>query len=167
MVMRTFLVYALVELAVLAALAWSIGLGWTLVVLLATSVVGVALAGSQVKRQISRLRRARGNPQGPPGNPAADGALVALGTVLVFVPGLVTTALGTLMLTPPTRSAVRPLAGVLLTRGIARRVSVVNLTNLTQPAGYPGRGDYIDGEVIDEQVFTPVHQAGIVRRVDA
>ena len=61
-------------------------------------------------------------------------------------------------------SAVRPLAGMLLTRGIARRVSVVNLV---PSAGYPGRGDYIDGEVIDEQVFAPVHQAGIVRRVDA
>ena len=163
MVMRTFLVYALVELAVLAALAWSIGLGWTLVALLATSLVGVALAGSQLKRQISRLRRTRGNPQGA----AADGALVALGTVLVFVPGLVTTALGSLMLMPPTRSAVRPLAGMLLTRGIARRVSMVNLVNLTEPGGYPGRGDYIDGEVIDEQVFAPVHQAGVVRRVDA
>ncbi len=107
MVMRTFFVYAVVELAVLAALAWSIGLGWTLVVLLATSVVGVVLAGSQLKRQLSRLRRTRSNPQGA----AADGMLVALGTVLVFVPGLVTTALGALMLMPPTRSAVRPLAG--------------------------------------------------------
>ena len=67
------------------------------------------------------------------------------------------------MLTRPP-GAVRPLAGMLLTRGIARRVSVVNLV---PPAGYPGRGDYIDGEVIDEQVFAPVHQAGIVRRVDA
>ena len=163
MVMRTFLVYALVELAVLAALAWSIGLGWTLVALLATSLVGVALAGSQLKRQLSRLRRTRGNSQGA----AADGALVALGTVLVFVPGLVTTALGSLMLMPPTRSAVRPLAGMLLTRGIARRVGMANLVNLTEPGRYPGRGDYIDGEVIDEQVFAPVHQAGVVRRVDA
>ncbi len=32
------------------------------------------------------------------------------------------------MLMPPTRSAMRPLAGMLLTRGIARRVGVVNLT---------------------------------------
>ena len=73
MVMRTLLIYAVVELAVLAALTWSIGLGWTLVVLLATSVVGVALAGSQLKRQLSRLRRTRSNPQGA----AADGMLVA------------------------------------------------------------------------------------------
>jgi UPF0716 protein FxsA len=161
MVMRTFLVYAVVELAVLAALAWSIGLGWTLVVLLATSLVGVVLAGSQLKRQLSRLRRTRSNPQGA----AADGMLVALGTVLVFVPGLVTTALGALMLMPPTRSAVRPLAGAMLTRGIARRVSVVNLTAPgAYPGPFPGRGDYIDGEVIDEQVYAPVHDANIVRR---
>jgi len=161
MVMRTVLVYALVEFAVLVALAWSIGLGWTLLVLLGTSVLGVTLAGSQVRRQISRLRRTRSNPQGA----AADGMLVALGTVLVFIPGLVTTALGALMLMPPTRSAVRPLAGAMLTRGIARRFSVVNLT---APGAYPGahsgHGEYIDGEVIDEQVYAPVHDANIVRR---
>jgi UPF0716 protein FxsA len=161
MVMRTFLVYALVELAVLAALTWSIGLGWTLLVLLATSVVSVALAGSQVKRQLARLQRGRTSPQGA----VADGMLVALGTFLVFIPGLVTTALGALMLMPPTRGAMRPLAGTLLTRGIARRVGVVNLTapggRRFAPAGY---GDYIDGEVIDEQVYSRVHDANIVRR---
>jgi UPF0716 protein FxsA len=163
MVMRTIVVYALVELAVLAVLTWSIGLGWTLLVLLATSVVSVALAGSQVKRQLARLQRTRSNPQGA----VADGMLVALGTFLVFIPGLVTTALGALMLIPPTRSAMRPLAGMLLTRGIARRVSVVDLTapgaRRFAPTGY---GDYIDGEVIDEEVYSSVHDVNIVRRYD-
>ena len=152
--------YALVELAVLAALTWSIGLGWTLLVLLVTSVVSVALAGSQVKRQLARLQRTRTNPQGA----MADGMLVALGTFLVFIPGLVTTALGALMLMPPTRGAMRPLAASLLTRGITRRVGVVNLTAPGRgfaPAGY---GDYIDGEIIDEQVYSGVHDATIVRR---
>ncbi len=50
---------------------------------------------------------------------------------------------------------------MLLTRGIARRVTVINLT---APAGYPGRGDYIDGEVVEDQVQGPVHDANIVRR---
>ncbi|MCV7174474.1 FxsA family protein [Mycolicibacterium sphagni] len=154
--MRTFFLYVLVELAVLAALTWSVGLGWTLLILLATSVVGVALAGSQVKRQIRRLQATRTDPQAV----VADGMLVALGTLLVFIPGLVTTALGALMLLPPTRSVVRPLAGMMLTRGIARRVSVVNLT----APGYPGRGDYIDGEVVEEQVYGRVHEANIVPR---
>jgi UPF0716 protein FxsA len=154
MVMRTFFAYVLVELAVLVGLTWSLGLGWTLLILLATSVVGVALAGSQVKKQLLRLQQSRTDPQGA----VADGMLVALGTVLVFIPGLVTTALGALMLLPPTRTVVRPLAGVLLTRGIARRVTVVNLT---APGGH---GDYIDGEVVEEQVYGRVHEANIVRR---
>jgi UPF0716 protein FxsA len=156
MVMRTFFLYAVVELAVLAALTWSLGIGWTLLILLATSVVGVALAGSQVKRQILNLQRSRTAPQGA----VADSMLVALGTVLMFIPGIVTTALGALMLLPPTRSVVRPLAAMVLTRGLARRVSVINLT----APGHPVRGDYIDGEVVDERVDGPVHDANIVRR---
>jgi len=163
MVIRTFLAYVVVELAVLAALTWSIGLGWTLLILLATSVVGVALAGSQARRQLSRLARIGTNPQGA----VADSMLVALGTLLVFIPGLVSSALGALMLLPPTRSAVRPLAGTLLTRGITRRVTVINLTSPVGAYGaqsYAGRGDYIDGEVIDEQVCAPVHEANVIRR---
>ena len=169
MVKRTFLAYVLVELAVLAALTWAIGLGWTLLVLLATSVVGFAMAGSQAKRQLLRLQQTQTNPQGA----VADGMLVALGTVLVFIPGLVTTALGTLMLLSPTRSAVRPLAAMLLTRsllGRVGRVGQVRVVNMN-PGGYAGRGDYIDGEVIeeqvDEQVYGPVHDANIVRRYGA
>lgn len=168
MVMRTFLIYALVELAVVAALAWTIGLGWTVLVLLATSVVGVAIAGSQVKRQIGRLQRTRTPPRGA----VADGMLVALGTVLVFIPGLVSTVLGALMLLPPTRAAVRPLAGMMLTRGLARRVTVMNLAPRMAGATYaerPGRGDYIDGEVIDgeilaEGVYGRIHDVAVVPR---
>ncbi|WP_396930458.1 FxsA family protein [Mycolicibacterium sp.] len=155
--MRTFLLYTVVEVAVLAALTWSVGIGWTLLILLASSVIGVALAGSQLKKQILKLQRTRTDPQGA----VADSMLVALGTVLMFIPGIVSTAIGALMLLPPTRSVVRPLAGMVLTRGIARRVTVINLT---APAGYPGRGDYIDGEVVEDQVQGPVHDANIVRR---
>ncbi len=157
MVMRTFFLYAVVELAVLAALTWSVGIGWTLLILLASSVIGVALAGSQVKKKQILKLSTRTDPQGA----VADSMLVALGTVLMFVPGIVSTAVGALMLLPPTRRVVRPLAGMLLTRGITRRVSVINLT----APGYSGRGgDYIDGEIVEEQVYAPVHDANIVRR---
>ncbi|WP_431240151.1 FxsA family protein [Mycolicibacterium aichiense] len=94
--MRTFFLYAVVELAVLAALTWAVGIGWTLLILLATSVIGVALAGSQVKKQILKLST-RTDPQGA----VADSMLVALGTVLMFIPGIVSTAVGALMLLPP------------------------------------------------------------------
>lgn len=169
MLKRTFLSYVLVELAVVVALTLTIGLGWTLLVLLATSVLGVALSGSQARRQLLRLQEVQANPQGA----MADGLLVALGTILVFVPGLATSLLGTLMLLPPTRRAVRPLAGALLARGLIGRVGAVSFAGVGDgfPADSRGRGDYIDGEVIGEQVgpqvYAPVHDAVIVRRYEA
>ena len=39
-----------------------------------------------------------------------DSVLVALGSVLVVIPGLVSSALGALLLIPPTRAALRPAA---------------------------------------------------------
>lgn len=159
MVKRTFLSYVVLELAVLALLTWTIGLGWTLLVLLATSASGVALAGSQARRQIARLQELTSRPRGL----VADGMLVALGTVLVFVPGMVTTLLGALMLLPPTRSLMRPIAGIVLNRAVPRMVPVVTLT----PGGH---GDYIDAEVLDEQVLDDqvigrVHEVSVLRRV--
>ena len=131
MVLRWFLLYAIVELAAVVALASTVGLGWTLLLVLATFVVGIALAGSQVKRQIRRLRGGVTDPQGA----LTDGALVATGTALVVVPGIVTTVLGLLLLLPPTRAAARPVIAVLA----ARRMPLI----------VTGRRDYIDGEVVD------------------
>ena len=75
MVSRLFLVYVLVELAVLVALASTIGLGWTLLLLLAAFVAGLALAGSQLKRQLARLRNGLTPQQS---QLATDGVMVAL-----------------------------------------------------------------------------------------
>jgi UPF0716 protein FxsA len=159
MVKRTFLTYVVLELAVLALLTWTIGLGWTLLVLLATSATGVALAGSQARRQITRLQELSSRPRGS----VADGLLVALGTVFVFVPGLVTTLMGALMLLPPTRTLMRPVAGAVINRAVPKMVPAVTLT----PGGY---GDYIDAEVLDEQVLDDqvmarVHEVSVLRRV--
>ena len=115
--------YVIVELAVVVALASTIGFGWTVLLVVGTFLAGLVLAGSQVRRQLARLQRGLNDPAGPKGA-VTDGALVALGTVLVFIPGLVTTVAGLLMLLPPTRAAVRPLAGALAARGLARRVAV-------------------------------------------
>jgi UPF0716 protein FxsA len=150
MVVPLFWIYVVVELAVVVALASTIGLGWTLLLLLATFVLGLALAGSQISRQLRRLRTGLATPQGA----VSDGALVALGTVLVFVPGLVTSVLGLLLLLPPTRVVARPVLTALALRGIDRRAPLITVA--TAGAGRyaagrheAGRGDYIDGEVID------------------
>ncbi|MGA8544025.1 MAG: FxsA family protein [Mycobacterium sp.] len=149
MVSRLFVLYAVVELAVVVALASTIGLGWTLLVLLAAFVAGMTLAGSQLKRQLARLRSGL-TTQGS--RAASDGALVALGTVLVVVPGLVTTAAGVLLLLPPTRAVARPVLTAMAVRGIGRRAPLITVTTVgaNRYASPPQpRSDYIDGEVID------------------
>jgi UPF0716 protein FxsA len=149
MVSRLLLVYVIVELAVVVALAATIGLGWTLLLLLAAFIGGLALAGSQLKRQLTRLRSGLTTGQS---RLATDGALVALGTVLVVVPGLVSTAVGMLLLLPPTRAAARPALTALALRGIGRRAPLITVTTVG-PDRYASasrpRPDYIDGEVLD------------------
>ena len=91
--MRLFLLYVIVEMAVIVALAYTIGFGWTVLLLAAAFALGLALAGSQVRRQIVQLQRGMRDP----GARVTDSALVALGSVLVVIPGLVTSAAGLLM----------------------------------------------------------------------
>jgi UPF0716 protein FxsA len=152
MVMRFFLLYVLVEMAVIVALTATIGFGWTMLALIGTFLLGIALAGSQARRQLAKLQQGMKDPQGV----VTDSALVALGSVLVFVPGLVTTVAGLLMLAPPTRAAMRPLAGMVAARGLARQVTFVNLGGVPGARPPRGQGQYIDGEVIDVHDDVPV-----------
>jgi UPF0716 protein FxsA len=157
MAMRLFLIYVVVELAAIVALTSTIGFGWTILALLATWLVGVSLAGSQLKRHLRRLRSGltAAGVQGA----AADSLLVALGTVLVVIPGLASSVVGSLLLLPPTRVVGRPLVTALA----ARRVPLVVAAGVGATAtgwGYDasGRGDYIDGEVIDVQPYRVVER---------
>ncbi len=159
MLSRLLLVYAVIELAVIIALVSTIGWGWTLLVLLATFLLGWGLlapmAGSHLIRQLGQLRSGLTEPR----SAVSDGALVTLAMALVLVPGLVTTAVGLLLLVPPVRAVAGPgLTGIAL-RGLQRRVPLI--TDAAAFAADSRRGnygegrDYIDGEVIDVQDVEP------------
>jgi UPF0716 protein FxsA len=152
MVLRLFLLYVVAELAVVVALASTIGLGWTLLLLLAAFAGGLALAGSQLKVQLNRLRSGLNAGQS---KLAADGVAVALGTLLVVMPGLLTSVAGLLLLLPPTRAAARPLLGAMAVRGLGRRIPLTTVTGVGPYRRTP-RPDYIDGEVIDVADVTQV-----------
>jgi UPF0716 protein FxsA len=179
MLSRLFLVYALAEVTAVVGLALTFGLGWTLLLLLAAAVVGAALAGSQLKLQLRRLRSGLiTSPAGTPPHagraatglrgPAADSALVALGTVLVVVPGLVSTLAGLLLLLPPTRAAGRPLLSAMIVRGFNRSAPLIAVVGVDRfaSAGRPPK-DYVDGEVIDVTDVDPPASppAGLARPV--
>jgi len=154
MAMRLFLVYVLVELAVVVALVSTIGFGWTFLLVVGTFALGLALAGSQVKRQVQRLRTGLASPQGA----VSDGALVALGGVLTVIPGLVTSVLGLLLLLPPTRAAARPVVAAVAARSLGRMPVIVTTTTRS-----PRGTEYVDGEVVD---VTDVEQPRLPKRPD-
>jgi UPF0716 protein FxsA len=151
MVSRLFLVYVVAELAVVVALASTIGLGWTMLLLLAAVAVGLAVAGSQFKLQLNRLRSGLTTDQP---KLAADSMAVALGTLLVVMPGLVTSVAGLLLLLPPTRAAAHPLLSAMAVRGLGRHIPLITVAGV---GAYrrPPRPDYIDGEVIDVTEVDP------------
>src|SRR5690606_24042001 len=110
-----FVLYVVVEIAALVAVAQWIGVLATILLLIAGSAIGMALVGAQGRRVFEQFRRV-GRGEMKPGTAVADGALVALGAVLMFVPGLVTSAAGLLLLVPFTRALVRPAVTALTAR---------------------------------------------------
>ncbi|MGV0627248.1 FxsA family protein [Mycolicibacter minnesotensis] len=147
-VLRVFVLYVLVEVAAVAALVWGIGFGWTTLLLLASFLASLMLAGGQIKRQFHRLRSAADR------GVLADSGLVALGTALVVVPGPVTTLAGLLLLAPPTRSAARPLVAAAAVGALGRRTPLVAAATVggrwyTSRRDAGRRDGYIDGEFVD------------------
>ncbi|OBI53350.1 FxsA family protein [Mycobacterium sp. E796] len=153
MMSRLFLIYAVVELAAVIALVSSVGWGWTLLALLGTFMLGwvvlAPMAGSQLIRQIGQLRSGLTEPR----TAASDGALVTLAIALVLVPGLVTTALGFLLLVPPIRRVAAPGLNALGMRGLRRRVPLITDATVFGAEARDTRPDYIDGEVVDVRDF--------------
>ena len=87
------LLYLVVEIVALVALGSAIGLGWTLLVLLASALVGMWLARREGVRAAQAIAEAVSQRRAPHAE-LTDGMLVAAGGVLLFVPGLVTDVAG-------------------------------------------------------------------------
>ena len=98
-----FTVVPLVELALLIKLGNVIGLWPTIFIVIATGVLGAALARSQGTQVISAIRAevAEGR---PPTESLINGLLVLVGGVVLLTPGLLTDLLGFSFLIPFTRS---------------------------------------------------------------
>ncbi|WP_369256740.1 FxsA family protein [Geodermatophilus amargosae] len=111
--------WALAEVVVFALVAVWIGVGWTLLAALATTVLGWTLTARQGSRALADLRE-RALAHRPPGSAATDAGLVAAGGVLMVLPGFLGDVVGLLCLLPPTRPLVRAAVG----RGLAARLGV-------------------------------------------
>ncbi|WP_345606227.1 FxsA family protein [Pseudonocardia adelaidensis] len=142
--MAFVLLYLVVEIVALVALGSAIGLGWTLLVLLAGSVIGLWLARREGVRAAQALAEAVSNRRVPTAE-LTDGVLVAAGGVLLFVPGLVTDLAGLLLLLPPTRGLVRRR----LVKAAEERSPELRTARIRAQA------PVVDGEVVDGEVVDP------------
>jgi UPF0716 protein FxsA len=143
-----FVVVPIAELAVIIQVGGWLGLGWTLVLLLAISLVGAMLVRAQGRsawrRFVAALQEARA-----PAREVVDGALILIGGALLLTPGFITDFVGLSLLLPPTRALWR---GQLVHR-VGRRMVV----SVGGPAGAWGArrrrgasGDHdVEGSAVD------------------
>ena len=155
--------WALAEVVVLVLVASWIGVGWTVLATLATTVLGWALLARQGTRALAELRE-RARERRAPGRALGDAGLIAVGGLLMVLPGFLGDLVGLLCLLPPTRFLVRGLLG----RTVASRLPVglrgpvrVRSARAEGPFGAPsgsgahasgfGRPLVIEGEVVRDE----------------
>ncbi|WP_068279729.1 FxsA family protein [Aldersonia kunmingensis] len=155
-----FVCYVLVELAAFVWAVNTIGALWTIVLLFAGTFVGLVLVRSQWRSVRAGFQRVAQGEESP-GGAVANGALVGLGAGLMFVPGLVTSVLGLLLLLPPTRMLLRPLVVLAATRRFGP-LTVATARYSSTNGSEVIDGEVIDGEVIDGGLVDPLDQ----RRLD-
>src|SRR3954451_7843619 len=141
-----FIVVPLVEIYVIIQVGKAIGPWWTILLLIADSILGSWLIRHEGSRAWQALREALDSGR-MPAKELADGALILIGGTLMLAPGFVTDAFGILMILPLTR----PLFRRALTGVVANRLVVLGpLPGTAQRPGPGPGGPVIRGEVVDE-----------------
>jgi len=101
-----FLFLPLAELWVIVGVAGGLGIGSTIVLLLAISFAGAWLVKIQGFGALSRVQQTF-NRGAIPTTELVDGALIVLAGALLLTPGFITDTVGFLLLIPPSRAVVR------------------------------------------------------------
>lgn len=139
--MRFFAIFALVAIAEMATFFWVeswIGLGWALLLALATAFIGSVLVRRAGISVLARLRQ-KVNRAELPGRELSDGAAILVSGAFLISPGFITDTLGFLLLLPP----VRDLIYRIVSKRFMSKVTVVT-------SGFQGPPrETIEGEVID------------------
>ena len=114
-----FLLVPFVELYLIYKVQEGIGLSWTLLLLVADSVLGAVLLRSQGRAVWRRFNEALQMGR-MPHREVQDGVLVIFGGALLMTPGFLSDVVGILLLVPPTRSVIRAVG----MRVVRRRMEV-------------------------------------------
>jgi UPF0716 protein FxsA len=109
----------LIELAILVYLGTIIGALYTVLIVVATGILGAVMARHQGLAALSRIRSSIESGI-MPANELFDGALILAGGLLLLTPGIITDIVGFAVLVPQTRRIIRRWIRSLIHRRIQR-----------------------------------------------
>jgi UPF0716 protein FxsA len=151
------IVWPIAEIYVMVVVSQAIGFFWMLTLVFASAVAGMLVLRHRGRVHWQRLRTAVGERR-PPAREAFDGVMITTGAALLIIPGFITSAIGLLLLFPPTRYLVRVTVFFLF----ASRFKVATTTAVWTARGYesyrtrggagggPGsQGFDVEGEAVD------------------
>ena len=136
-----FVVVPLVELYILIQVGQVIGALWTILILIAVSVLGSYLIKREGSRAWEALRVALESRK-MPARELADGALILIGGTLLLTPGFLSDIVGLFCVLPFTR----PVARRVLTQFVTRKFLGAAGGRTRQR---PGHDSVIQGDVVD------------------
>lgn len=143
-VLALLLIGVIAEIAVLIAVGQTIGLGWTLLLLIAGTAVGMSLLRREGSRTMAAFTEALRTRRAPH-QEVADGVLIAAAGALIMVPGFVSDVVALFLLFPPTRK--------IISRRMARR-SEEQALRFEHERRFGATTGVVDGEVVvDEPVI--------------
>ncbi|MGH3440088.1 MAG: FxsA family protein [Sciscionella sp.] len=131
-----FLLYVIAEVAAVWAVASAVGVLWTIVLLIGGAVFGSWLArreGGKAVRSAMATARAGGSAH----REVTGGMLIAVGGLLILIPGFISDALGLLLLLPPSR-------------GLLHRAWLRRLERRATSRRFGG-ATVVEGEVVSER----------------
>ena len=117
--MLLFILMPLIELAILVYLGTIIGALYTVLIVVATGILGAVMARHQGLAALSRIRSSIESGI-MPANELFDGALILAGGLLLLTPGIITDIVGFAVLVPQTRRIIRRRIRSLIHRRIQR-----------------------------------------------
>jgi UPF0716 protein FxsA len=117
-----FIVVPIAEIYVIIKVGQAIGALWTILLLIADSIVGARLLSWQGRAAWRRFQEAIATGR-MPHNEILDGVMIVFGGALLLTPGFITDVFGLLLLLPPSRAVVRRW----LVRSIRRRGMVTRV----------------------------------------
>jgi len=105
-ILALLIIWPIAELFVMVQVAGWIGFFWMLFLLFASAVTGILVLQHRGRAHWRRFRGAI-DERRPPAREAFDGVMITAGAILLIIPGFITSALGLLLLFPPTRWLLR------------------------------------------------------------